>query len=91
MLIEWAESAHRDLASILTYFSEIQEKDVGQNLVNRLFSAVELLDRFPNSGRPGLVDGTRELVVPDQSYVVVYKVTDHVKIVRVLHVRRMRP
>ncbi len=91
MLIEWADSAHRDLATILRYFSEIQEKDVGQNLINRLFSAVEILARFPNSGRPGQVAGTRELVIPDQPYLLVYKVTDRVEIARVLHSRQKWP
>lgn len=91
MLIKWAESAHRDLAAILRYFIEIQEKDVGQHLVKRLFATVDILAEFPNSGRPGQVKGTRELVIPDQSYILVYKVTDHVEIARVLHSRQRWP
>ncbi|BDQ38751.1 hypothetical protein SYK_31110 [Pseudodesulfovibrio nedwellii] len=91
MLIKWADSAHRDIATILRYFIEKQEKDVGQNLVNRLFTSVELLAQFPNSGRPGQLEGTRELVIPDQSYVLVYKVTEHVEIARVLHTRQKWP
>lgn len=91
MLIKWADSAHRDIAAILRYFIEQQEKAVGQRLVNRLFSAVELLAQFPNSGRPGQVEGTRELVIPDTSYLLVYKVTDRVEIARVLHTRQKWP
>lgn len=91
MLIRWSESAQKDIASILAYFLKINEKDVGQQLVNRLFSAVKLLSRFPNSGRPGQVQKTRELVIPDQSYLLVYRVTGHVEIVRVLHARQKRP
>lgn len=91
MLNKWADSAHRDIAAILRYFIEKQEKDVGQKLVNRLFSVVELLAQFPNSGRPGQVEGTRDLVIPDQSYVLVYKVTEHVEIARVLHNRQKWP
>jgi addiction module RelE/StbE family toxin len=91
MLIKWAESAHRDIAAILRYFIEKQEKDVGQHLVHRLFSAVELIAQFPNSGRLGQVEGTRELVIPDQSYVLVYKVTKYVEIARVLHTRQKWP
>lgn len=91
MLIKWAESAHRDIAATLRHYIEKQEKEVGQNLVNRLFSTVELLAQFPNSGRPGQIDGTRELVIPDQSYVLVYKVTECIKIARVLHTRQKWP
>ncbi len=91
MLIRWAVSAHQDIAAILRHFIKSQEKDVGQNLVNRLFSAVEILTQFPNSGRPGQVNETRELVIPDQSYILVYRVTDHVEIARVLHSRQKWP
>ncbi|NDV24988.1 type II toxin-antitoxin system RelE/ParE family toxin [Desulfovibrio sp. JC022] len=88
MLIKWANSAHRDIAGILRYFIEIQEKDVGQNLVNRLFYAIELLAQFPHSGRSGQVEGTRELMIPDPSYILIYKVTEHVEIARVLHIHQ---
>lgn len=91
MLIKWADNAHRDIAAILRHFIEIQEKDVGQNLVNRLFSAVAILAQFPNSGRLGMVEGTRELVIPDQSYILVYRVTDHIEIARMLHSRQKHP
>lgn len=89
MLIEWTGAARRDLLNILAYFAEKQEKDVGQMLVDNLFAATDLLVSFPNSGRPGRIDGTRELVVPNLNYTLVYKVADKVLILRVLHSRRL--
>lgn len=49
-------------------------------------SQVERLRKFPNSGRPGRLSGTRELLVPRTPFIVVYRVAEtHVELVRVLH------
>ena len=49
-------------------------------------SQVERLKDFPNSGRPGRLKGTRELVVPRTPFIVVYRVAKtHVELIRVLH------
>lgn len=91
MLVKWTKSAQRDIGLILKHFLEIEEKDIGQKLVDRLFASVEILARFPNSGRLGQVDGTRELILPDQSYVLVYTISQHVEIARVLHFKQKWP
>ena len=49
-------------------------------------SKVERLREFPNSGRPGRLKGTRELVVPRTPFIVVYRVAKtHVELIHVLH------
>jgi addiction module RelE/StbE family toxin len=49
--------------------------------------SVRRLVDHPQSGRPGRVEGTRELVVPGTPYVIVYRVeADQIIVVlRVLH------
>jgi toxin ParE1/3/4 len=48
-------------------------------------SQVERLREFPNSGRLGRLDGTRELLVPRTPFIVVYRVAKtHVELIRVL-------
>ena len=37
-------------------------------------TAVERLPTYPNLGRAGRVDGTRELVIPDTPYIAAYRV-----------------
>lgn len=55
-------------------------------LGRRIAEATDRLNRFPHSGRPGRIDGTRELVVPGTHYLVVYRVTEsRVELLRVFH------
>jgi toxin ParE1/3/4 len=52
----------------------------------RILSSVSRLAQMPNSGRPGRVDGTRELVVTPTPYIVAYTVLDNrVEILAVQH------
>ena len=62
-------------------------------MVDRILDALQLLELFPESGRPGRVEGTRELVVPRLPYIVVYQVDRELEAVRVQSViaRRTRP
>jgi len=44
------------------------------------------LARYPESGRPGCVAGTRELVIRRTPYIAAYRIAgDTVRILRVLH------
>jgi toxin ParE1/3/4 len=53
---------------------------------------VKLLGRLPRSGRPGRVEGTRELVIIRTPYIVAYRIIgDTVRILRVLHSSRQWP
>jgi toxin ParE1/3/4 len=52
-------------------------------VVDRILDALQLLELFPESGRPGRVEGTRELVVPRRPYIVVYQVDRELEAVRV--------
>jgi plasmid stabilization system protein ParE len=47
---------------------------------------------FPDSGRPGRAEGTRELVVSDTPYVMAYAVLpDRIRILCVLHAAQIWP
>ena len=55
-------------------------------MIERIRDAVNRLARFPASGRPGRVIGTRELVIAGTPYIVPYRVTgDAVQIITILH------
>ena len=58
----------------------------------RIEAAVLRLAQHPESGRPGRVEGTRELIVSDAPYVLPYRIIDRtVRILRVLHSARLWP
>ncbi len=58
----------------------------------RMASQVRTLIQYPEAGRPGRVDTTRELVIQKSPYVVSYTVTGQtVRILRVLHGAQMWP
>jgi len=63
-----------------------------QAVMARIREAVERLVTFPDSGRPGRVDGTRELVVANTPFVITYRVTPGtIDILAVIHGSRRWP
>jgi len=54
--------------------------------------AVRRLLDFPESGRPGRIEGTRELVVPRTPYIAAYMVmADRIRILPILHGAQIWP
>jgi toxin ParE1/3/4 len=44
------------------------------------------LQKFPHRGRPGRKTSTRELVIPNLPYVVIYRIREQIiEITRILH------
>jgi toxin ParE1/3/4 len=60
--------------------------------MRRIETAIDRLVTFPESGRRGRVEGTRELVVPDTPFIVAYRPTGStVDILSVVHSARRWP
>ena len=78
-------AAVRDLEEIAAYLFEKTPQHAPE-LIRKIYDAPSVLKTFPNRGRPGKKEGTRELGIPSLPYIVVYKVAgDAVFIVRILH------
>jgi addiction module RelE/StbE family toxin len=76
MRIDWSPHALLDLKSI----SEYIEQDRSSETANSVTRAM------PNRGRRGRIEGTRELVVSNLPYVVVYRAFDErVLILNIVH------
>jgi toxin ParE1/3/4 len=61
-------------------------------MLDRIFSAVELLERFPQAGRPGRIAGTRELVITPTPFLAAYRIRrGKVEILSLLHGARKWP
>jgi plasmid stabilization system protein ParE len=55
-------------------------------------NATDQLEQFPQSGRPGRVKRTRELIVPGLPYIIPYRIVDDViLILAVIHTSRKWP
>jgi toxin ParE1/3/4 len=76
------DSAVADLEDIHAWIAA-ERPSSADRVVDRILDALQLLELFPESGRPGRVGGTRELVVPRLPYIVVYQVDRELEAVRV--------
>ena len=89
--LEWSRLAQRDLFAAWKFI--VQDSPQAANQVaSALFNAADLILEQPFIGRRGGVKNTRELVVANTSFVIVYRVArGAVRIGRVLHSSRKYP
>jgi toxin ParE1/3/4 len=87
----WAHHALADRDAIFKHI-EVESPRAAVNVDDQIVAAVRRLLDFPESGRPGRVAGTRELVVPRTPFVLAYAVTaDRVRVLRILHGAQVWP
>ena len=91
MTLRWTRLAAGHLESAFEYLAQDDAVAAGA-VVDRIFSAIEVLERHPQMGRSGRVPRTRELVVTGTPFVVAYRVRkDRIEILAVLHGARRWP
>jgi len=89
MKLRWLK---RGVASLLAVEQHIAADNpaAGRRIADTIETAVNRLAQFPQIGRVGVVDGTRELIVPGTPFLVVYVVTQkEVLILRVFHCKQV--
>ena len=89
MLVEWRPEARAELWQILNYIGD-RHLVAANELHQAIEAATSALPQHPYLYRFGRVPGTREIVV-HPNYLVVYRVTDRIEIVAVLHARQEYP
>lgn len=88
MKLRWSIDAQIDLREAIEFIAQ-DNPSAADEIADRVLSAVDRLLTYPNSGRIGRRDGTRELVVRHTPYLVIYRQTAaEVEIVRVWHTSR---
>jgi toxin ParE1/3/4 len=91
MRLEWSIFAQADRDAIFDCV-EADSPQAAVTVDDRIQAQVETLAQFPQSGRPGRVEGTRELVVNRTPYIVACRIARNtVRILRVLHGARRWP
>jgi toxin ParE1/3/4 len=93
-MLRFTARARRHLNEIAAYIGE-RNPQAAQASGARLRQVIELLSRFPYSGREGTLPGTREMAVPGLPYLIVYQVASgadsSVVILGIYHGARERP
>lgn len=85
MRLEWSVFAMADREAIFDYI-EAESPRAAVAVDERISTHSRTLIQFPQSGRPGRVEGTRELIVTRTPFIIAYRVADDVvRILRVLH------
>jgi len=84
MKIEWSPEASADFSAIVAYIHE-QNPAAASRVAHTLYDSVASLAEFPNRGRLGRIDGTRELVLAPLPFIVIYRVRGSIEVARVLH------
>ena len=89
MGLEWSDAALVNLDQAVEYIA--QDKPAAK-VAQKIWDATQRLAEQPGIGRPGRVEGTRELVIPGLPYIVPYVVKgDRVIVLRVMHAAMMWP
>jgi toxin ParE1/3/4 len=83
--LDWSELARSDLLASFHYIAN-DSVAAGAKVYAAIEAKAEQLIDFPEIGRAGRVEGTRELVVTGLPYIIAYAIQgDTVFILRVLH------
>jgi len=91
MKIVWSNAALQDVETIQSYL-EKHNPAYAWSTVDRITQAADSLKKFPSRARIGGDGETREYVMQDIPYLIVYHaLTDIVYIVRVMHTSRRWP
>lgn len=91
MKVVWTAPALRELEAIGDYIAR-ENPRASARIVTRIFDRVDMLADHPESGRPGRIANTRELVVTDTPFIVPYRVRgDRIEVLSVFHGARRWP
>ena len=91
MLVRWTPEALNDLDEAIGYIA-MEDRNAAKDIAIAIKTAAKSLARLPNRGRPGFVEGARELLVPNLPYFFVFIVqNEQVHILRLMHFSRKWP
>jgi toxin ParE1/3/4 len=89
MQVHWTSAD--DLENIANYLFEKTPENAARS-IREIYAAPSTVKDFPNRGRAGKKEGTRELVMTSLPYVIVYQGRgDSVHMVRILHGSQDQP
>jgi len=92
MKLFWTGRALADLDALHAYIAQNNERAAHAIVEGIVARAERQLSRLPESGHPGRIAKTRELVVSDTPYILPYRIVGNtIHILRVFHSARRWP
>ena len=89
--MHWSVPAVADRNAIFEYI-EADSPQAAAAVDKRIRSAVAELKTAPGIGRPGRIEGTRELIIDRTPYIAAYSIAGNVvRVLRVLHGAQLWP
>lgn len=86
--IVYAAPAEKDLVDIVSYIAA-DNLNAATKVYDAIRDTIDRLASFPEMGRPGRLDGTREFPVTSLPYLVVYAITtETLNVLAILHMAR---
>jgi toxin ParE1/3/4 len=90
MRIRWTPPAAADMRNISDYLKE-HHPQYRQPTMRKLYEKIRALKGTPYLGRPGRVEGTREILFSPLPYIAVYRVHEQsIEIWRIYHTAQNR-
>jgi plasmid stabilization system protein ParE len=91
MKVTWSSPALRHLDSIRSFIAA-DKPNAAARVAGSIVAAADQLENFPNLGRRGRIEGSRELIVPALPYIIAYRFGHEViEIAGVIHTSRKWP
>ena len=91
MRIRWTPAAAADLQQVSDYL-KAHHPHFRQPTMHKVYAAIQSLKAWPNRGRLGREEGTRELLFPPLPYIAVYRVKEQsIEVLRIYHGLQDRP
>ncbi len=85
MRVRWTTTAAADLTHIVEYIRK-DNPAAAHRVAKTIFQSIARLRKFPDAGRIGLAENTRELVFSPWPYIAVYEIIgDQVQVLRIRH------
>jgi toxin ParE1/3/4 len=86
----WLELALDDLQNLHEYYADAASEDVANKILQKIFKSVQYIKTAPHLGKPSPKNADiRELIIPQNPYVVPYRVKNQtIEILRVFDGRQ---
>jgi toxin ParE1/3/4 len=85
MRIRWSPAAAEDLQQLFNYIQS-DNPSAAERVTRTIYDRIMNLAVHPHLGRPGRVEGTRELPLPPLPFVVVYRVLESADLIEIANI-----